>query len=406
MRRLFAGMVAAALVGAVAACGSSGGSGTSGGGDEVDQVKVGVIPIVDVAPIYLGKEKGFFTNRRIELTMESGQGGAAIVPGVVSGQFQFGFSNVTSLMVALTKNVPIKAIANGVASTGKAGADFGGVLVAKDSPIKTAKDLAGKKIAVNTLKNIGDTSVRESVRKAGGDPSRTSSFVEMPLPANAGRAGQGPRGRGVGGRALAVRRPRPGGRVIAWNYVDVAPDLTVAAVLRLDKLIAENPDLVQGFTEAMNESLAYADATRTRFAQALGTYTKIDAKSAGGADPAEVADRDQQGIGRDALPKLGAAGRHLDERDPGPGQAPSVTVIDTGSPVNPGADRRGGRAPAGPAVLATRRCRAGRLARAPGAAAPDRRGLDRPTCRRPAASWPPSRARRGTGSSGSRSATP
>jgi len=72
--------------------------------------------------------------------MESGQGGAAIVPGVVSGQFQFGFSNFTSLLIVQTKNVPIKVVANGVASTGVTGKDFGGVTVKKDSPIKTAAD--------------------------------------------------------------------------------------------------------------------------------------------------------------------------------------------------------------------------------------------------------------------------
>ena len=75
-----------------AGCGSSGDDSGEASGGGTQQVKVGVIPIVDVAPIYLGKQKGFFTNRNIELTLETGQGGAAIVPGVVSGQFQFGFS--------------------------------------------------------------------------------------------------------------------------------------------------------------------------------------------------------------------------------------------------------------------------------------------------------------------------
>lgn len=278
MRRIFAGVVAAALVGAVAACGSSGGSGNSGDSDAVDQVKVGVIPIVDVAPIYLGKEKGFFSNRKIELTMESGQGGAAIVPGVVSGQFQFGFSNITSLLIAQTKNVPIKVVANGVASTGKTGADFGGVAVRADSPIKTAADLAGKKIAVNTLKNIGDTTVRESVRKAGGDPSGIS-FVEMPF-ANMPAAV-------AGGQVDAAWVVEPslsgvtgaGGRVVAWNYVDAAPDLTVAAYFASTKLIADDPDLIKRFTEAMNESLAYAEAHPEEVRTVLGSYTKIDDKA-------------------------------------------------------------------------------------------------------------------------------
>jgi NitT/TauT family transport system substrate-binding protein len=276
MRRFFAGMIAAALVAVLAACGSSGGSTnkTSGG---VDQVKVGVIPIVDVAPIYLGQQKGFFNNRKIQLTMESGQGGAAIVPGVVSGQFQFGFSNITSLLIAQTKNVPIKVVANGVASTGKTGADFGGVVVRKDSPIKTAAELAGKKVAVNTLKNIGDTTTRDSVRKAGGDPS-TINFVEMPfanMPAAVAN-GQVDAAFVVEPSLSAVTGA--GGRVVSWNYVDAAPNLTVAAYFASTKLIADSPDLVKRFTEAINESLAYADAHPDEVRAVLASYTKIDAK--------------------------------------------------------------------------------------------------------------------------------
>jgi len=272
MRRLITATVVLFLA---AGCGSSGGGDSEGG---VDKVKVGVIPIVDVAPIYLGQEKGFFASRKIELTMESGQGGAAIVPGVVSGQFQFGFSNITSLLVAQTKNVPIKAIANGVASTGKPGADFGAVVVGKDSAITKAADLAGKKVAVNTLKNIADTTVRESVRKGGGDPAGIS-FVEMPFPNMPAAL--------AGGQVDAVWVVEPtltavtaaGGRVVAWPFVDAAPELTVAAYFTSSKLIGDDPDLVKRFTEAMNESLAYAGTHPDEVRAVLGKYTKIDPKA-------------------------------------------------------------------------------------------------------------------------------
>ncbi|MET8149333.1 ABC transporter substrate-binding protein [Actinoplanes sp. NPDC049668] len=276
MRRFIAGMAVLALVAGGAGCGSSDDGDTPADGG-IAQVKVGVIPIVDVAPIYLGQQKGFFKSRNIELTMESGQGGAAIVPGVVSGQFQFGFSNMTSLMIAQTKNVPVKVVANGVASTGEAGKDFGAVAVRKDSPITKAADLAGKKIAVNTLKNIGDTTVRESVRKAGGDPSGIN-FVEMPLP-NMPAAVEN-------GQVDAAWVVEPwlsvvtaaGGRAVAWNFVDAAPNLTVAGYFASTKLIADDPDLVKRFTEGVNESLAYADAHPDEVRAVLASYTKIDPK--------------------------------------------------------------------------------------------------------------------------------
>jgi NitT/TauT family transport system substrate-binding protein len=273
MRRPLVSLMAAALLLVAAGCGSSDDEPPAASGGTT-QVKVGVIPILDVAPIYLGKEKGFFSNRGIELTMETGQGGAAIVPGVVSGQFQFGFSNVTSLLIARSRGLPLKVVANGVASTSKDKADYSGV-VTRDDSIRTAADLAGKRVAVNTLKNIGDSTIRASVRKAGGDPSSIKftelTFPDMPAALEAGRVD-----------AVWVVEPflsatlAQGGRLVASNYVDTAPDLTVAAYFTSEQLLRDNPDLVKRFTDAMTESLAYADAHPDEARQVLTTYTQID----------------------------------------------------------------------------------------------------------------------------------
>ena len=57
MRRIVAGLAIVTTLVAVAACGSSGSSDSKGSGDGPTSVKVGVIPIVDVAPIYLGSRR-------------------------------------------------------------------------------------------------------------------------------------------------------------------------------------------------------------------------------------------------------------------------------------------------------------------------------------------------------------
>ena len=273
MRRPLVSLVAVALLLVATGCGSSDDEPPAASGG-TKQVKVGVIPILDVAPIYLGKEKGFFSSRGIELTMETGQGGAAIVPGVVSGQFQFGFSNVTSLLIAQSRGLPLKVVSNGVASTSKDKADYSGV-VTRDDSIKTAADLAGKQVAVNTLKNIGDSTIRASVRKAGGDPSSIKfvelAFPDMPAALQADRVD-----------AIWVVEPflstslGEGGRLVASNYVDTAPDLTVAVYFTSEQLTKDDPDLVKRFTEAMTESLAYAESHPDEARQVLTTYTQID----------------------------------------------------------------------------------------------------------------------------------
>ena len=389
MRRLLAGLMAAALAGSLAACGTSSDSSGSDDAGGVDKVKVGVIPIVDVAPIYLGQKQGFFSKRNIELTMETGQGGAAIVPGVVSGQFQFGFSNFTSLMIAQTKNVPIKAVAAGVASTGEQGKDFGAVVVTKDSPIKTAADLVGKKVSVNTLKNIGDTVTRESVRKAGGDGANVD-FVEMPFPNMQAALEKGDVDAAWVVEPSLSAIKAAGGREVASTFVDAADDLTVAAYFTSTKLLADDPDLVKRFTDAINESLGYADAHPDEVRSALGTYTKIDAtlgsKLVLPKWPTQINEPSVQ-----TLAKLG-------EQDGIFSGAPDLEKLLPGHRV--AATRSGSAAPPSWALPAWPGCSSSSNC-CPGSA-----WSTTGTCRRPAGSPSPWPARRATRSSGPRSATP
>lgn len=256
----------------LAACGDD--PGGDADGDGLDDVSVGLIPIVDVAPLYLGQEQGFFEEEDIELELTLADGGAAIVPGVASGEFDFGFSNVTSLLIARSSGLPVEIVANGVASTGEAGGDFGAVMVGPDSDIQDAADLAGATVAVNTPNNIGDTTVRESVRKAGGDPSAVEfvpfGFPEMPAQLSEGTVD-----------AVWVVEPfksqieAAGGRPVAWNYVDPAPDLTIAAYFATAEKTGAEADLVERFTAAVDKSLQYAADNPDEVRRVVGTYTDI-----------------------------------------------------------------------------------------------------------------------------------
>ena len=274
MRRiLVAAAVAATLLAATAACGSDDDNRPvpAAGGTKVG---LGVIPIVDVAPVYLGKAKGFFSSRGIDLTLVQEQGGALIVKGVLGGKYQFGFSNMTSLMAAEVGGAPLKVVANGVASTGRAGRDFSAIVVPFGSPIRSAKDLAGKKIAVNTLKNLGDTTIRQSVRKAGGDP-RGIQFTAMPFSEMPGAVQtQQVDAAWVVEPALSEAITL-GGQVLTSNFVDTAPDLTVASYFTGTALIGKDPDLVGKMTAALHESLRYAAEHPDEVRAVVGTYTQI-----------------------------------------------------------------------------------------------------------------------------------
>jgi hypothetical protein len=165
-------------------------------------------------------------------------------------------------------------VSNGTNSTGADGQDYGSLFVKADSPVKTAKDLAGRTVAANTLKNIVETSVRQSVRKDGGDAAAVK-FTELAFP------DQVPALESGSVDAIFVVEPfqqtavAAGARRIASSYVDVAPDLTVAVYFTSQQLISSNPDLVARFTTAMKKSLAYADAHPDEVRNVLVDYIRL-----------------------------------------------------------------------------------------------------------------------------------
>src|SRR3954451_7809705 len=97
----------AAVLGACGSDDSGGGGGNSG---QPATLKVGVLPIGDVPPLPRGLKQGSFKQERRTIKPQLAEGGAVITPPVVSGDFQIGFSNTISMLIASSKKLPIEII--------------------------------------------------------------------------------------------------------------------------------------------------------------------------------------------------------------------------------------------------------------------------------------------------------
>ena len=268
-----------ALLG-VAACGG-GDSGGGGGGDANKPVtlKVGVIPIADVAPLYIGMQQGFFKQENLTIKPQLAEGGAAITPAVVSGDFQIGFSNTISLLIAASQDLPVEIISPGVSGAANPEDAWDDLLVPKNGPVKTTKDLEGKTIAVNTLKNICEVTIKASLEKDGVDVN-TLKFAEVPFPdmnaaLDAGR---------VDGACVVepfVSQGKAGkSKGINPFYERTAPNLTVATYFTSKQYAEENADVVDRFVSAMQKSLAYAQKNPDAVREILLDYTQIPPEAA------------------------------------------------------------------------------------------------------------------------------
>ena len=266
-------LAAVAIALAAVACGDDDGG---GGGDSsgTQTLKVGVIPIADVAPLYLGIDKGFFNEEQLKIEPQLAEGGAAITPAVVSGDFQIGFSNTISLLIAASKDLPVEIISQGVLA-GKSEKDaWADLLVLKDGPIQDGKDLEGKTIAVNTLENICEVTIKASLEQDGVDVDKLK-FAEVPFPDMNAALEQ----KRVDGACVVepfVSQGTAGkAKGIDPFYVRTAPDLTVATYFTTKQYAEENADTVDRFVRAINKSLEYAQAHPDEVRQTLLDYTEI-----------------------------------------------------------------------------------------------------------------------------------
>jgi NitT/TauT family transport system substrate-binding protein len=277
-RRVAMLLVALACAVGVSACGDDDDGGGAGEG-ETTTLRVGVIPIADVAPLFLGMDKGFFKEQQLKLDPQFAEGGAAITPAVVSGDFQIGFSNTISLLIAASQDLPVQIISQGVLAGRTEEQAWADLLVLKDGPIKEPRDLEGKTIAVNTLNNICEVTIKASLEKEGVAVD-TLKFAEVPFPdMNAAlEAGR------VDGACVVepfVSQGKAGAaRGIDPFYVRTAPDLTVATYFTSTQYAEENPDVVDRFVEAMNRSLTYAQSHPDEVRQVLLDYTEIPPEAA------------------------------------------------------------------------------------------------------------------------------
>jgi NitT/TauT family transport system substrate-binding protein len=285
MRRWLAVLVGLVVaVATLGACGGDDDEGASGekkqgGAPEPATLKVGVIPIADVAPLYLGIDKGFFKREALTIQPQLAEGGAAITPAVVSGDFEFGFSNTISLLIAASKKLPVQIVAQGVLAGQNENDAWADLLVLKSGPVKTGKDLEGKTIAVNTLNNICEVTIKASLEKEGVNVD-SLKFREVPFP-EMNAALEAKRVDGACVVEPFVSQGKAGkAKGIDPFYIRTAPDLTVATYFTSKQYAAENADVVERFVRAMNRSLDYAQQNPDEVRRILGTYTQIPPEAA------------------------------------------------------------------------------------------------------------------------------
>jgi NitT/TauT family transport system substrate-binding protein len=241
----------------------------------METVNVGVLPIAAVAPVYLGIERGFFRDQGLDVKPQVAQGGAAIVPEVVSQDAAFGYSNPGSILLANARGLPLKIVAEGNQNAASQDRDPE-TLIAKSS-VTDAKQLEGQKVAVDTLGGLTELAVRDALRQLGVDDSKVT-FVEIGFPDMGTALDSGRVAAAAMNEPFVTQELRAGGvRALTHPfYAALGPGASISEYFTSDQYAKAHPDVVTKFQAAMARSLAYAQAHPDDVRAIVRTYTRTD----------------------------------------------------------------------------------------------------------------------------------
>ncbi|GAA2318425.1 ABC transporter substrate-binding protein [Nonomuraea roseoviolacea subsp. roseoviolacea] len=269
--------VAAAL--ALAGCSGNGDTAkTAAGGKGLEKttIKVGGLPIPDVAPLHIAIAKGYFKEEGLTVEPVVITGGAAAIPQIKSGALDISQGNYVSAFLATSKGDKLKMIADMY----QAAPNTFNVMVPKDSPIKTVADLKGKTVLVNNLKNIAQLAVTTQLKVAGLGETDVK-FVEKPFPdmANAVTTGQADAA-WMTEPFITSTQSQLGFRKLVDTMTGQMEDFPIAGWMATEDWTQKNPKTLAAFQRAIGKAQALAAGDRKEVEKVLPTYTKIDAQAA------------------------------------------------------------------------------------------------------------------------------
>jgi NitT/TauT family transport system substrate-binding protein len=272
--RAITGGIALLVALLIAGCGSGGESAAPSGEGGTTKLAVQETAGVPSAFVAFGIEKGFFSKQKLEIDLQPTQGGAATIPALVSGDIQVGGSNVVSLLLASSKDLPIQAIAGGTTAQASGEKDFGALLAAKGKGISGPEDLEGKTVAVNTLNNIAEVVVKAALEKQGVDPE-SLKLSAVPFPEMQPALAKGSVDAAFSIEPFVTQSVQKGDEVLGYSYVDTESDMQVGAYAVTDQFADSDPDAVKAFQAAVKETAEYVAGHEDEFRTFLSENAKM-----------------------------------------------------------------------------------------------------------------------------------
>jgi len=252
--------------------------GVSGLAQDLPAIKIAAPANDTVTSALYALKAGLFRRAGLNVEIVPMNSGAAVASAVAGGAVQIGNSSLITLIEAHAKGVPFTL----VATSGMIESDvpYSEMVVKRDAPYKTARDLNGKTVASPALRDLNAIAMANWIDRNGGD-STTVRFVELPAPAIPPAIADGRIDAGIVGTPYLQAGLDDGSiRVFAKAFDAVARRFIHIAWFTTTDYATKNRDIIERFARVMHDAAVYSNAHPAETAPLIVDFGKVDPKLA------------------------------------------------------------------------------------------------------------------------------
>jgi NitT/TauT family transport system substrate-binding protein len=242
---------------------------------EQTELRVGVLPVIDNAPLFIALQKGYFADEGLKVTPEIVQGAGPAIPKLLQGSLDIAFTNYVSVFAAQAKGTgKFHVLTDGYQAKPK----VLGIVVMGDK-LAGPKSLEGRTIAVNALQDVGTLTI-SSALSSNDVKANSVKYRQIPFPQMAAALAKG--------QVDAAWMEEPfitsaaqtlGARLLLDTASGPTADFPVAGYVSTSAFVESNPRTAAAFRRAMQRAQQLA-ADRQNVEKVLPEYSKVDPETA------------------------------------------------------------------------------------------------------------------------------
>ncbi|MCP1336976.1 ABC transporter substrate-binding protein [Futiania mangrovi] len=219
------------------------------------------------APYAVAMEKGFFKEAGVDVTgVLTSKGGGTTMRNVMAADLPYGEVALSAVVAAINQGADLKIVNTGVQTVGE-------ILwvTLPDSPIKTTKDLDGKKVSFTSPKSVTEmlltmvsdaNGIKPDMVAAGGIGAGLTLLKE--------------------GAVVAAPIMDPIWAKLSDNYrpvfqvADELPQMIQSVGVTTSEFLKENPDTIRALVEGRRKGVDFVYANPEEAAQIVAKYYEMD----------------------------------------------------------------------------------------------------------------------------------